>query len=124
MKIVPISKFEYKVFPIEQGERTIEITEEEYRGLELQTMCLSEDLTAVIAYVKTREELEREERIAANIQLQLQISSLKRQLSATDYKTLKYMEGELTEEEYYETKSLRRSLREEINRLESQIVEV
>ena len=124
MKIVPISKFEYKVFPIEQGERTIEITEEEYRGLELQTMCLSEDLTAVIAYVKTREELEREERIAANIKLQLQISSLKRQLSATDYKTLKYMEGELTEEEYYETKSLRRSLREEINRLESQIVEV
>ena len=124
MKIVPISKFEYKVFPIEQGERTIEITEEEYRGLELQTMCLSEDLTAVIAYVKTREELEREERIAANMQLQLQISSLKRQLSATDYKTLKYMEGELTEEEYYETKSLRRSLREEINRLESQIVEV
>ena len=124
MKIVPISKFEYKVFPIEQGERTIEITEEEYRGLELQTMCLSEDLTAVIAYVKTREELEREERIAANIQLQLQISSLKRQLSATDYKTLKYMEGELTEEEDYETKSLRRSLREEINRLESQIVEV
>lgn len=124
MKIVPISKFEYKVFPIEQGERTIEITEEEYRGLELQTMCLNEDLTAVIAYVKTQEELEREEKIAANMQLQLQISSLKRQLSATDYKTLKYMEGELTEEEYYETKSLRRSLREEINRLESQIVEV
>ena len=124
MKIVPISKFEYKVFPIEQGERTIEITEEEYRGLELQTMCLNDDLTSVVMYVKTREELEREERIAANMQLQLQISSLKRQLSATDYKTLKYMEGELTEEEYSETKSLRRSLREEINRLESQIVEV
>ena len=48
----------------------------------------------------------------------LQVIHLKRMLSATDYKAIKYSEGWLTEEEYAPVKAERQALREEINRLE------
>ena len=50
-----------------------------------------------------------------------EIGELKAELCATDYKALKYMEGWLTEEEYAPIKSLRQSLRDQINELESQL---
>lgn len=124
MKIVPISKFEYRVFPIKEDEPYLEITEKEFEGLELQTHCFNEDLTAVIEYVKSQEEIEKEQRQNRNFELRLRISELKSQLAQTDYKTLKLFEGLLTEEEYLETRVLRESLRAQINELESQIVEV
>lgn len=46
------------------------------------------------------------------------IAQLKAELSATDYKCLKYVDGALTEEEYAEVKKYRASLREQINQLE------
>ena len=46
------------------------------------------------------------------------IEQLKAELSATDYKCLKYVDGALTEEEYAEVKKYRASLREQINQLE------
>jgi len=46
------------------------------------------------------------------------INELKGLLSSTDYKAIKFAEGELTEEEYAETRTLRRSYRAEINELE------
>ena len=49
------------------------------------------------------------------------ISELKQKLQETDYKAIKYAEGELSEEEYAETKAQRRAWREEINKLEEEL---
>lgn len=46
------------------------------------------------------------------------IAQLKAELSATDYKCLKYVDGALTEEEYAEVKKYRADLRKQINELE------
>lgn len=52
----------------------------------------------------------------------LRIIALKQKLQQTDYKAIKYSEGWLTEEEYAETKAERQRIREEINRLEQELV--
>lgn len=48
----------------------------------------------------------------------IKIEQLKAELSATDYKCLKYVDGALTEEEYAEVKKYRADLRKQINELE------
>ena len=48
----------------------------------------------------------------------IKVAQLKAELSATDYKCLKYVDGALTEEEYAEVKKYRASLRKQINELE------
>lgn len=47
----------------------------------------------------------------------MEVERLKAELSATDYKCLKWMEGALTDEEYAETKKHRAELRKKINEL-------
>ena len=47
------------------------------------------------------------------------ISELKRLLAESDYKAIKYAEGEITEEEYAPIKEQRRAWRVEINELEA-----
>lgn len=47
-----------------------------------------------------------------------QIASLKQQLSATDYKAIKYAEGWISEEDYTPIKAERQALRDRINALE------
>jgi len=49
------------------------------------------------------------------------IVELKKLLSETDYRAIKYAEGEYTEEEYAPYKALRKSYRDEINHLEEEI---
>ena len=49
------------------------------------------------------------------------IYSLKDNLSATDYQAIKYAEGELSAEEYAETKEKRKAWRAEINSLEAEL---
>lgn len=49
------------------------------------------------------------------------IVELKQKLQETDYKAIKYAEGELSQEEYAETKAQRRAWREEINKLEEEL---
>ena len=66
----------------------------------------------------TKEELEADNRQV----VKREISELKRKLSDTDYKAIKYAEGFLTEEEYKETKAQRQIWRDRINELESKIV--
>lgn len=66
----------------------------------------------------TKEELEADNRQV----VEREISELKRKLSDTDYKAIKYAEGFLTEEEYKETKTQRQMWRDRINELESKIV--
>ena len=53
---------------------------------------------------------------------EMRISELKAQLSATDYKALKFMEGWLTDEEYAPIRAERQSIRDEINRLEAALL--
>ena len=50
-----------------------------------------------------------------------QIAELKAQLSATDYKAIKYAEGWLSEEDFAPVKAERQAIRERINALESEI---
>lgn len=49
-----------------------------------------------------------------------QIEILKQNLKDTDYKAIKFAEGFISAEDYAETKALRQSWRDEINRLESE----
>ena len=55
--------------------------------------------------------------------IERQIIALKNNLSNTDYKAIKYAEGQITEEDYAPIKAQRQSWRDEINRLEGDIVE-
>ena len=51
-------------------------------------------------------------------QYRLEITQLKKALSDTDYKAIKYAEGQISEEEYSEIKSVRQGYRDRINYLE------
>ena len=52
-------------------------------------------------------------------QYRLEIQQLKKSLSDTDYKAIKYAEGQLTEEEYSPIRLQRQSYRDRINELEA-----
>ena len=54
-------------------------------------------------------------------QIRRRIDDLKSNLRATDYQAIKFAEGELTAEEYAETKQKRIAWRKEINELEAQL---
>jgi len=57
-------------------------------------------------------------------QYQSEIVELKKYLSDTDYKAIKFAEGEITESDYQEVKSQRHDTRVRINGLESLIDEL
>ena len=57
-------------------------------------------------------------------QYQSEIIDLKKYLSDTDYKAIKFAEGEITESDYQEVKSQRHDARVRINELESMIEEL
>ena len=57
-------------------------------------------------------------------QYQSEIVELKKYLSDTDYKAIKFAEGEITESDYQEVKSQRHNARARINELESLIEEL
>ena len=52
------------------------------------------------------------------------IKELKYLLKMLDYKTNKYVEGELSEEEWAEVKAQRKAWREEINALQAEVAEL
>lgn len=54
--------------------------------------------------------------------MRLRISELKTLLNESDYKAIKYAEGLISEAEYEPIKSERQKYREEINRLEAEIL--
>ena len=57
-------------------------------------------------------------------QYQAEIVELKKYLSDTDYKAIKFAEGEITESDYQEVKSQRHDARVRINELENMIEEL
>lgn len=123
IKIVPISKFEYRVYPIYEEDSCIEISEEDFEKLENHEYCIADDLRSVIPYEKTQEEIEREQLQEYLLGLKFQIEELKGLLSSTDYKTLKYLEGELTQEEYEQAKQKRAEWRTQIDVIQQEIDE-
>lgn len=60
------------------------------------------------------------EYMRTKLDLEGEILALKQLLEATDYKTLKYLEGYISETEYKEIKKYRESLRQKINELEAE----
>ena len=50
-----------------------------------------------------------------------EIMQLKMELSKLDYKTIKYIEGALSEEEFEEVKALKQQMRNSINELEEEL---
>ena len=52
-------------------------------------------------------------------QYRLEITQLKKQLSDTDYKAIKYAEGQISEEEYASVRAERQGYRDRINELEA-----
>ena len=53
--------------------------------------------------------------------IECEINTCKQLLSLTDYMAIKHSEGELTEEEYSETKEKRKNWRARINELEAEL---
>lgn len=53
--------------------------------------------------------------------ISFEINYLKEQLSATDYKAIKYAEGLIAEEEYAPIKEQRQAIRDKINELEASL---
>ena len=56
--------------------------------------------------------------------IEWKIRNLKSKLAETDYKAIKFAEGELTEEEYAPIREERRAWRAEINAMEAELVEL
>ena len=65
--------------------------------------------------------IERYNKRIHDIQIAPRIAELKQLLADTDYKAIKYAEGEITAEEYEPIKQQRREWRKEINELEKNV---
>ena len=74
------------------------------------------------AISKTESVTEVEQAVSRNVIVQLEIEKLKKQLSDTDYQAIKHSEGQISEEEYQSIKEQRQAWRDEINRLESEVL--
>lgn len=58
------------------------------------------------------------------MEIESEITGLKQILASTDYKALKYAEGQITEKDYEETKQERQSLRDKINELGAELATI
>lgn len=58
------------------------------------------------------------------ISIESEIAGLKQILASSDYKALKFAEGQISEKDYEETKQERQSLRDRINELEAELVTI
>jgi len=62
-----------------------------------------------------------QEREIQKVELSVEIGELKDKLAASDYKAIKFAEGELGEAEFYATRLERRAARAKINELEAKL---
>lgn len=56
--------------------------------------------------------------------IESEIAGLKQILASSDYKALKFAEGQISEKDYEETKQERQSLRDKINELEAELATI
>lgn len=72
--------------------------------------------------VVNKELTAEQEQEITNLEAYQEIDALKAELQRTDYVTLKYVEGQLSEEKFKEASAYRQSLRNKIEELEQKIV--
>lgn len=99
-----------------QEEVYVEATQEMVYGLKNHTLCWSGG--QVVPYTKTAEEIAADEAKIKRQKAQRDIFELKSKLRESDYKAIKYAEGEITAEEFEPVKAERRAWRVKINELE------
>ena len=142
--VTPIGKFNCQTYPLVK-DNIYFLTEEEEQALANHTKCWSSE--EYEADIPVYEEKENEEGLIEKIEVCTEkvtktrpilidndpteennkeaalkrIAELKRLLSESDYKAIKYAEGFISKTDYAETKALRQSYRDEINELEKTI---
>jgi len=116
----PNGEFWYDTF---EGERdcaplgSVILSEEEIKGLDNRTLhWVNGELKPYIPTDEEREEEEERERLRLK---ERRMAELKKWLKDTDYLAIKYAEGEISEEDYYPTREMRKNWRKEINLLQS-----
>ena len=109
-RIKIISKFNAQSFPLD--DTAIDITLEDLEQIGI-TKCFDVENNCVIDYDNTKDVRIKE--------INDRIFKLKQLLSDSDYRAIKYAEGEYTEEQFAPYKELRRSYRQEINQLEEEL---
>ena len=72
-------------------------------------------------FVETLELTEKELQDVIYMESTIEINELKRKLTDSDYKVMKYVEGQLSEEEFTSIKAERQAWRNKINELEESI---
>lgn len=95
------------------GYAVVEIGDEYYD-------CAFEDFNEDFTFNVEKYTVRKRKRVAEKTIIP-RIEELKFLLQSTDYKAIKFAEGELSAEEYEETKTERKAWREEINQLEEQL---
>ena len=111
IKIKILNKYSYQIFPI--VEDMIEISTKELAKI---GNGYKFDLATKTIVIDTEYQKEKEKEEILN-----KIAELKIKLEQTDYQTIKYVEGHITEEQYIPIKEQRQLWRDEINKLESQL---
>ena len=99
-----------------QEEVYVEATQEMIDELKNHTLCWSGG--EVVPYKKTAAEIMVDEAKIKRQKAQREIFELKSKLRDSDYKAIKYAEGEMTAEEFEPVKTERRAWRAKINELE------
>ena len=105
-----IGKFNCQSFPLD--DTAIEVTQEELDQIGI-TKCFDIERNCVINYDSTNDNRIKE--------INTRIIELKQLLAESDYRAIKYAEGEYTEEQYAPYKEQRRAYRAEINTLEVEL---
>lgn len=95
----------------------IEVTQEIIDGFDNKTLCWDDG--KIVPYTKTKEDL----KLKAREEIQKEIGELKALLSSTDYKAIKYAEGEMSETDFSPIREQRREWRNQINELEKLLIE-
>lgn len=125
IKPIEENKFGYGAFfgeaPPDNENAYLEVTQEILDGLNAHTLCWQDG--QVLPYTKTAEEIAQEEAQCNQREIQGEIFALKMKLRESDYKAIKFAEGELTTEEYAPVKAERKAWREKINELELLLTE-
>ena len=111
MKIKILDEYSYQTFPI--VENMVELPKEDLAKI---GNGYKFDLATKTIVVDTEYQKEKEQEEIAN-----KIAELKIKLEQTDYKTIKYVEGYITEEQYIPIKEQRQLWRDEINKLEIEL---
>lgn len=111
-QVTPCGEFNCQSFPLVEG-KTYEITDEELEKLGRHELKWSEDAEGHPILIENDPTEENKINHA-----ELRIVELKELLKSTDYQAIKFAEGELSEEEFSETREQRRQARVEINELQ------